>query len=175
MRDIDTIDAYDNIDHFSKKSIEKRAEVLISHYKVIFSSPGDWTFQWDHAKSRAGSCSDKKRIISLSLPIAKGRDVKRTINTLLHEIAHAIAGVRHGHDEFWRAIAIKIGCDGERCFNEDEVDSRLSKYISTCPRCGRNHYGHRLRKRQSWCKCTGRTFRPDERLVWSLNPLYDAA
>ena len=36
-------------------------------------------------------------------------------NTLLHEIAHALAGHEHNHDEVWKATARSIGCDGCRC------------------------------------------------------------
>jgi predicted SprT family Zn-dependent metalloprotease len=35
-------------------------------------------------------------------------------NTVLHEIAHAIVGAVHHHDNVWRDCAQRIGCDGNR-------------------------------------------------------------
>lgn len=36
------------------------------------------------------------------------------INTVLHEIAHGIAGAKHHHDRVWVEAAQKIGCNGQR-------------------------------------------------------------
>lgn len=35
-------------------------------------------------------------------------------DTVLHEIAHAIVGGRHHHDNVWKACCNKIGCRAER-------------------------------------------------------------
>ena len=33
----------------------------------------------------------------------------------MHEIAHALVRKGHGHDAVWKAKALSIGCDGQRC------------------------------------------------------------
>lgn len=68
-----------------------------------------WTFKWDNAKRRAGQCNETQRVISISRPITELWGAERMRDTILHEIAHAIAGARHRHDRVWQAIAASIG------------------------------------------------------------------
>lgn len=76
-----------------------------------------WKVKYDHARARAGQCKHRAKVLSFSRNlIARGTPVDMR-NTLLHEIGHALAGPRHGHDKIWRAIALQIGCNGERCHN----------------------------------------------------------
>src|SRR6266446_2222272 len=49
--------------------------------------------------------------------------------TLLHEIAHALIGKTHGHDQVWQAQAVVLGCAGQRCHN---VQFTPPRYIVTC-------------------------------------------
>lgn len=48
-------------------------------------------------------------------------------NSILHEIAHALVGEGHAHNEVWRAKAIEIGCDGIPCshlsLNSEVIDA----------------------------------------------------
>jgi hypothetical protein len=37
------------------------------------------------------------------------------VDTILHEIAHALVGPRHGHDTVWKAKCTDIGARPERC------------------------------------------------------------
>jgi predicted SprT family Zn-dependent metalloprotease len=61
------------------------------------------------------------------------------INTMVHEIAHAInhhIGGR-GHDWQWRDIFVTFGGTGERCSNdvkyEGLLEKPISKYTTVCP------------------------------------------
>ena len=36
-------------------------------------------------------------------------------DTVLHEIAHAIAGNHHHHDAVWKSCCIAVGCQPKRC------------------------------------------------------------
>lgn len=40
-------------------------------------------------------------------------------DTILHEIAHALVGPEHQHDEVWRRTAVRIGSTGTRCVSDD--------------------------------------------------------
>ena len=50
-------------------------------------------------------------------------------DTLLHEIAHALVGKAHGHDQVWQAKAVALGCSGRRCH---DVQFTPPRYIVTC-------------------------------------------
>jgi predicted SprT family Zn-dependent metalloprotease len=72
-------------------------------------------------------------VISLSrLYCLKARD-DQVRDTILHEIAHALAGPKHNHDARWKSIARSIGCTADRCHT---VDFAPARYIASCSRCG---------------------------------------
>ena len=79
----------------------------------------DWTIVADRAKTRAGVCRFTKRQIGLSAPLTTLHSEDEVLDTILHEIAHALVGPQHGHDAVWRAKARQIGCSGERCVSSD--------------------------------------------------------
>lgn len=109
-----------------------------------------WRFVWDNAVCRFGQCRHRRKEISLSrhlTPLSPNAE-----DTILHEIAHALVGRGHGHDHVWRAKAIEIGCNGQRCGKNVDFQG---KYIAICPDCGHVHYKHRNpRGRVYGCYCT---------------------
>lgn len=56
----------------------------------------DWEFTFDRAKTRAGACRPGRRQLSLSAPWTRIHDDDQVRDTILHEIAHAMVGPRHG-------------------------------------------------------------------------------
>lgn len=76
---------------------------------------GEWSFGWDRAVRRLGICYPTKKRIALSRPfVARYLDRPDEIrDTILHEIAHALAWVRYGrrqaHGCVWKAICREIG------------------------------------------------------------------
>ena len=103
-----------------KGPLKNNSEQNISNIAYqLFSQHGleNWSFRFDHAKSRAGMCDYSKKIISISRRYAKTASQSQIKNTLLHEIAHALVGHSHGHDGIWKSVALEIGCDGKRCHN----------------------------------------------------------
>ncbi|WP_240917889.1 SprT family zinc-dependent metalloprotease [Phycicoccus sp. HDW14] len=71
-----------------------------------------WSIVADRAKTRAGVCRFGRRQIGISAPLTALHSEDEVRDTLLHEIAHALVGPEHGHDEVWRATAVRIGCSG---------------------------------------------------------------
>lgn len=72
-----------------------------------------WGIHLDHARTRCGACHYNTRRISLSrhfVALNTGAEVRAT---LLHEIAHALAGPGQGHGPRWQAIARRIGAPVE--------------------------------------------------------------
>ncbi len=98
-----------------------------------------WFFEYDNAKRRFGCCNYRQKKITLSKPLTELREESFVRNTILHEIAHAIVGGKNGHNHIWRAKAIEIGCNGERCSNDAQIKG---KWIGVCPN-GHIRYRHR--------------------------------
>jgi predicted SprT family Zn-dependent metalloprotease len=88
-----------------------------------------WSFQFDHAPTRAGCCNYQTRVISLAHAYARTAADEAIDETLLHEIAHALVGQAHGHGPVWQAHARALGCAGTRCH---EVQFTPPRYIVTC-------------------------------------------
>ncbi len=121
----------------------------------------DWRFGWDRAKKRYGLCHFGRKVISLSFYLTPFCSEKEIENTILHEIAHALVGFRHGHDKVWKTKALEIGCDGKRCGRAVAVEK---KFVGTCPKCGAKFFRNR-RSRSSCAKCDSK-FNPTYLIVW---------
>jgi len=93
---------------------------------------GTWTFAFDHAKRRAGNCDFRRRRITLSRYLVARYDDATNRQTLLHEIAHALAGHAAGHGPAWRRTAHAIGYTGDRT-HDGEVAREHAKWIGVCP------------------------------------------
>lgn len=96
-----------------------------------------WTFAWNNRKNDLGVCDFGKRTIQLSKLFAETRDPDSTLNTIKHEIAHALVGVRFSgrrriwHGEAWRNKMIEIGGNPSRttCVPKEEHHNKQSKYV----------------------------------------------
>ena len=88
-----------------------------------------WSFQFDHATTRAGCCNYQTQVISLAHAYARAAPDAAIDDTLLHEIAHALVGKAHGHDPVWQAKTVALGCSGQRCH---DVQCTPPRYIVTC-------------------------------------------
>ena len=110
-----------------------------------------WTFSFDNAKRRFGCCNFTEMRITLSEDLVKINNVSAIQNTILHEIAHALAGSKCGHDDVWRDIALKIGCDGKRCYDSEEVNTPDAKYEAICKGCSKEFKMHRISKKSRSC------------------------
>ena len=69
----------------------------------------DWSARLDHARQRCGSCHFQRREITLSRHFVGLNDAAEVEATILHEIAHALAGAHAGHGREWQQIAKQIG------------------------------------------------------------------
>jgi hypothetical protein len=113
----------------------------------------DWRLTFDDAKTRAGICRPARKEIGLSRPLIRLYSPEQVTETVLHEIAHAIAGAGHGHDRVWRAVAVRIGCSGTRCVPEDapRVDG---PWEGVCPAGHRTTVHRRPMRVRSCSRCS---------------------
>ena len=139
----------------------------------------DYKFEWMNSVRTFGNCNGYRKIIRLSIPLTKYEtNNERIINTILHEIAHAIdynTRGRSGHDATWKRIAKSIGCSGERCSSSSGVDkSKFMKWVVKCTSCDSTHYRARNTKKVSACsKCCNKhnngNYSDDYKFKWVLN------
>lgn len=92
------------------------------------------------------------------LPEAEVRD------TILHEIAHLIAGPWANHGPAWVKACLRVGARPHRTAMlsqevTESIRSAISKYKAVCEDCGETHYFNRMTKRWKrgmyMCSCGG--------------------
>ena len=127
---------------------EMLAKELMQKHNVV------WTFLFDRANKRTGCCRHSTRTISLSYEYVVRNDVDNIRNTILHEIAHAIAGFDAGHGPEWREICIRIGARPDRCCS-DTVEMPKGRWQATCKSCNRTFNSIRCPKRRRHCRECG--------------------
>ena len=69
----------------------------------------EWTFAFLEAKRRLGDCNFHERVIRIGRAHALDASEAEIRDTILHEIAHALAGPEARHGPQWKAIAKRIG------------------------------------------------------------------
>ncbi|MFD6136431.1 SprT-like domain-containing protein [Isoptericola sp. NPDC060257] len=112
-----------------------------------------WTFRFDRARRRAGLCRYDRREISLSGPLTDLYDEADVREVVLHEIAHALAGARHGHDAVWRATARSIGSTGRRVVRDDSPEVE-GDWVGRCPAGHRVTRFRRPQRPQACARCS---------------------
>lgn len=115
-----------------------------------------WTWVWDRSKRRLGACQYGAKRLTFSRDLFALNDEDECRDTVLHEIAHVIAGHAAGHGPEWRAVCRRIGAKPERLAKG--VKSVPGKWRVTCD-CGRvNFTRHRITdkiKRSVCVSCSG--------------------
>ena len=119
---------------------EALANALIKRHQADSGLAKDWRFGFDLAPSRAGACKYGERRIDLSVSFCLSASRTGIIDTVLHEIAHAIVGKAHNHDAVWVTKAIEIGCTGKRTHS---IRHTAARWIGKCG-CGRPWHRQRL-------------------------------
>jgi predicted SprT family Zn-dependent metalloprotease len=138
-----------------------------------------WRLLFDNAKTRAGVCDSQHRAITLSRPLISLYSPEQVTQTVLHEIAHALAGSAHGHDQKWRTIARRIGYTGGRCLPPEapQVDG---PWVGICA-AGHRTTAHRRPIRVRSCPQCSPRFSVPACYAWTyrgrpaaMDPRYDA-
>lgn len=148
------------------QEIERQARALMTHHGV-----GRLEFAFSNGKTIIGETKFRRFStpsggkyhvpfrITLSRYFAERLSADEIRECMLHEIAHALVGIEHGHDEVWQATARKIGATGNRCQPTGiEHDYPVRGYC-TNPDCNVEVCGqHRLPQRVYWHKKCGRSY-----------------
>lgn len=110
-----------------------------------------WRVELDGAVRRFGVCRTSRKMITLSRTLVELNDQVTVLDTILHEIAHALAGAKAGHGPEWRRIAKSIGCSAQRCYSLAETVQPPGRFILRCPHCGHTIQRTRTPRRPLAC------------------------
>lgn len=138
-------------------TVRRAAEELIATHL-----DPSWSFAFDNAKRRAGACDYTRKRITVSRYLAARYDDETNRQTLLHEVAHALAGPRAGHGASWKRTARALGYVGGTT-HDGETATELAPWVGVCP-AGHVAYRHRRATRPTSCAKCSRTF--DERFLF---------
>lgn len=128
-----------------------------------------WSFGFDNAKSRLGKCDYTARQITVSKYLIPLLDDDEVHQTLLHEVAHAIAGSAAGHSKEWMRIARDLGYEGGvRHASYGAVD--VAPWVGTCPN-GHTAYRHRRPSQKNSCAKCSRSFDTRYLISWQYREI----
>ena len=135
---------------------------LMVRQKVYHGLADEWSATFDLAAGRAGICYFREKLICLAVSYCMTAPEEELIDTVLHEVAHALVGAEHNHDRVWKLAAMRIGCTADRC---TAVTHTASKWIGRC-KCARPILRKRLTRE---IRRTGRCAVCKTKIVWSTN------
>ena len=107
----------------------------------------DWRVEWDGAKRRAG---------------ATLREV------MLHEVGHALAGQKSGHDEKW-ARTVRLLGGSPSVTLPAHLPKPEARWRGECPKCGATRTLHSAPRRVVSCGKCSKTFDGDLVFTWYLH------
>ena len=140
-------------------NIEKQAAHLLTQHGLAQKG---WTFAWNKRNKAFGLCNYLTKTIELSTPLFALTTDTSAFDTLLHELAHALAPRGAGHGPKWRAACRLVGANPVRTKSaaqamtaeNEAIHTASFKYTATCPRCGYSFGQSRAVKATTCCgKC----------------------
>jgi predicted SprT family Zn-dependent metalloprotease len=100
-----------------------------------------WSFAWNHGRRTLGLCRYTGKKIELSVHYVLRNGEESVRDTILHEIAHALAGHRAGHGLQWKMACMRIGAKPQRTCEYAEMPK--GKWKATCAGCSVTHHRHK--------------------------------
>lgn len=133
-----------------------------------------WAIKLNNNKSTAGICNHSEKVIYLSRFYLNHNTEEATMNTITHEIAHALVGPGNGHNRVWRAKHIELGGNGSRTFSiSGDLKKEYAKAAKWTGTCVGGHAISRNRltqvARNSSCSQCSPTYNADYRFKWTQN------
>lgn len=91
---------------YTEKSFKELATLFLKHYGLAQMG---WSVSMFEHDKHLGECDYEHKTLKFSRGLVSQVDNLQRIDTILHEIAHAIAGSQAEHGPGWKRIAKKIG------------------------------------------------------------------
>jgi predicted SprT family Zn-dependent metalloprotease len=116
-----------------------------------------WSFGFNNRKRALGICNYNKKRIELSRHTIEMNTDEEVIDTILHEVAHAIAGHEAGHGPKWKEAAKRLGAKPKASTSEAEMP--IGRWNAVCRDCGavtrRNRHRRTNLSKRICSRCKG--------------------
>lgn len=89
-----------------------------------------YSLGWFDSVRTLGRCSDARRLIQLNRTFVLNATSEQVAEVMKHEIAHAKAGCKNGHNRVWKMWARVVGCKPVACVSEAVMIP--AKYAALC-------------------------------------------
>ena len=138
----------------------ERLDEVAKQARALMDAHGleTWTFRFAASRRRLGACHAQPKIIEIGRWHAARGEPRDVTDTILHEIAHALAGAKAGHGPAWKAVAARIGAT-PRARTEENGEER------DCGAAARSRFGAGMRVRFE-----GRGGRHHRGVIGKMNP-----
>jgi predicted SprT family Zn-dependent metalloprotease len=113
----------------------------------------DWVFEYNNNKRRLGVCKFRHKRIEMQAYYVLHNSDSEIMDTLMHEIAHALVGPGYNHGPVWQAKAIEVGAIPTACNDNPDLELQEGNWITVCPNCKKEHHKHRRPKRLTGWHC----------------------
>lgn len=102
--------------------LSRAKELALKHMTAHGLIAKGWSFDFDSAERRMGVCKHGPKHISISRHYTEHADEAQVVNTILHEVAHALTpGAKHG--PVWKAMASRLGATPKACGKNPYYDT----------------------------------------------------
>ncbi|WP_428101371.1 SprT-like domain-containing protein [Candidatus Rariloculus sp.] len=122
----------------NRKERAKRLKEVAARARELMDQHGlnEWTLRFSAARKKLGECRARQKLILLSRAHAVNGAPGAVTDTILHEIAHALAGSAAGHGPAWKATARRLGAIPKSCAPESDEARRTREAARTMFRTG---------------------------------------
>ena len=129
-----------------------------------------WRFDFDAAQRRFGHCVHRKKLISLSYDLTKLNTEDDVFDTVLHEIAHALArimtGKKQGQNAGWKQYCLLVGAR-PAMYYDSGVTKPAPRFVG---RCAKGHRFTRFNAPKGKRSCSYCNPKYDERYLIEWKP-----
>ncbi len=117
-----------------------------------------WSFALTGTKRRQGVCKFRDRRIEIAEYYARHNSPEKVLDTLLHEIAHALAGPKARHGPAWKAVAVRLGAIPQACDTCSDTVVMPGDWQATCDACNKTFHKYKRPKQFNGyrCRCIAR-------------------
>lgn len=81
----------------------------------------EWEYGYRNWKRTLGLCVHREQVLYFSLPYVDNNSQDMLLDTIRHEIGHALLGPGYGHGIVWQRLAAQVGYIPKRCNTSDKL------------------------------------------------------